>query len=171
MFLYVAAYKLYTTVYTIPGPEFPVPTAHVWLDMSRLVNGHPLPPHVSEFVLLFSFIFAILVLLKELKPGSENAGWRRYIPQGIAFAIGMYNPPNFTLARVIGGLLGHWWDRYCDNNPQQEGDSSILNKLFGLYRRQVGKVFIIIVASGFVLGEGTFAIVNLVLRAFGVPHF
>ncbi|KAI7860711.1 OPT oligopeptide transporter protein-domain-containing protein [Circinella umbellata] len=170
-FVATAAYKLYTTVYTIPGPEFPVPTAHVWLDMSRLVNGHPLPPHVSEFVLLFSFIFAVLVLLKELKPGAENAGWRRYIPQGIAFAIGMYNPPNFTLARVIGGFLGHWWDRYCDNNPQQEEDNTTLNKIFGLYRRQVGKVFIIIVASGFVLGEGTFAIVNLILRAFGVPHF
>ncbi|KAI9257239.1 OPT oligopeptide transporter protein-domain-containing protein [Phascolomyces articulosus] len=172
-FVATAAYKLYTTVYTIPGPEFPVPTAHVWLDMSRLVNGHPLPPHVSEFVLFFAFVFAALVLIKESKPGAEHIGWRRYIPQGIAFAIGMYNPPNFTLARVIGGFMGYWWDRYCDNT-QENGDSlsnSFWNKLFGSYRRQVGKVFIIIVASGFVLGEGTFAIVNLILRAFGVPHF
>ncbi|KAI9491800.1 OPT oligopeptide transporter protein-domain-containing protein [Zychaea mexicana] len=175
-FVATAAYKLYTTVYTIPGPEFPVPTAHVWLDMSRLVNGHPLPPHVSEFVLFFALIFAALVLLKETKPGLEHVGWRRCIPQGIAFAIGMYNPPNFTLARVIGGFLGHWWDRYCDVLEATDGnrnnmDSSIWDKLFGRYRRHVGKVFIIIVASGFVLGEGTFAIVNLVLRACNVPHF
>ncbi|KAI8147470.1 OPT oligopeptide transporter protein-domain-containing protein [Fennellomyces sp. T-0311] len=168
-FVATGAYKLYTTVYSIPGPEFPVPTAHVWLDMSRLVNGHPLPPHVTEFVLLFSFLFAIFVLLKESNPESQHVGWRRYIPQGIAFAIGMYNPPSFTLARVIGGFLGHWWDRYCDSS--QQNTHSISNKLFGSYQRQVGKVFIIIVASGFVLGEGTFAIVNLILRACDVPHF
>jgi uncharacterized oligopeptide transporter (OPT) family protein len=35
----------------------------------------------------------------------------------------------------------------------------------------VGKVFIVVVASGFVLGEGTFAIVNMTMRVFNVPHF
>lgn len=166
----LGAYKLYTTVYQIPGPEFPVPTAHVWLDMSRLVNGHPLPPHVSEFVLVFSLIFAALVLAKEVGPSNQQQmGWRRFIPQGIAFAIGMYNPPSFTLARVIGGYLCHVWNRYCDQASPTAAEQD--NSMFGNYRHKVGKVFIIIVASGFVLGEGTFAIVNLVLRACNVPHF
>lgn len=167
------AYRLYTIVYQIPGPEFPVPTAHVWLDMSRLVNGQPLPAHVTEFVLAFSLLFAVFVLLKELDEHRKDEGWRRYIPQGIAFAIGMYNPPNFTLARVIGGFLGHAWNKYCD--AQQESSSrrveSKLDAFFSRYRRAVGKVLIIIVASGFVLGEGTFSIVNMVLRAFNVPHY
>lgn len=139
--------------------------------MSRLVNGHPLPPHVSEFVIGFSLVFAWLVLVKESSSlDRKDAGWRRYIPQGIAFAIGMYNPPNFTLARVIGGFLGSAWNRYCDQAGEEEEGGRRTN-IWRLYRDHVGKVFIIIVASGFVLGEGTFAIVNMMLRAAGVPHF
>lgn len=30
VFVSTAAYKMYTTVYTIPGPEFRVPTAAIW---------------------------------------------------------------------------------------------------------------------------------------------
>ncbi|OAD03576.1 hypothetical protein MUCCIDRAFT_37670, partial [Mucor lusitanicus CBS 277.49] len=149
VFIATGAYLLYRTVYSIPGPEFPVPTAQVWLDMSRLVNGHPLPPHVFEFVLAFAVLFAVFVLIKELYPDHQKQGWVRFIPQGIAFAIGMYNPPNFTLARVIGGLIVHFWNKFSIG----------------------GKVFIVVVASGFVLGEGTFAIVNMTMRAFNVPHF
>ncbi|KAJ2960127.1 hypothetical protein NQZ79_g4497 [Umbelopsis isabellina] len=161
-----AAYKLYTSIYEVPGKEFPAPTAAVWLDMSRLVNGRPLPPYVLEFVIAFSVLFGLLVLIKE----TTNYTWRRYIPQGIAFAIGIYNPPNFTLARVIGGWAGYAWDRYCDA-PDADDDNK--GGLVGLCRRYrvAGKVLIIVIASGFVLGEGTFALFNLCLRAMGVPHF
>ncbi|KAI9318812.1 OPT oligopeptide transporter protein-domain-containing protein [Dichotomocladium elegans] len=166
-FVATGAYKLYTTVYEVPGPEFSVPTAYVWLDMSRLVNGHQLPAHVTEFVILFAFIFSALVFMKEMNPHPGH-GWRRYIPQGIAFAIGMYNPPSFTLARVIGAYLGHQWKCYCNSSLDTTAPD---DTLWQKYRRIVGKVLIIIVASGFVLGEGTFAIVNLILRAMDVPHF
>ncbi|KAF7730159.1 hypothetical protein EC973_002767 [Apophysomyces ossiformis] len=162
-FVATGAYLLYTHVYTIPGPEFPAPTAQVWLDMSRLVNGHPLPPHVQEFVLAFAIIFGVLVLVKDT---GNSRGWRRYIPQGIAFAIGMYNPPSFTLARVIGGCLGHAWNTYCDK-PE---DSRIKSAILATCREKAGKILIIIVASGFVLGEGTFAIVNMIMQACHVPH-
>ena len=136
-----------------------MPTAQVWLDMSRLVNGHPLPPHVSEFVYGFAILFAIFVLFKELYPNKT-----RFIPQGIAFAIGMYNPPNFTLARVIGGLTVYFWNKAC---KESDRDLSWIEP----YRSVAGQVFIIVVASGFVLGEGTFAIVNMTMRALNVPHF
>ncbi|KAI9289002.1 OPT oligopeptide transporter protein-domain-containing protein [Umbelopsis sp. AD052] len=167
VFVSTAAYKLYTSIYEVPGKEFPAPTAAVWLDMSRLVNGRPLPPHVLEFVLAFSCLFGILVLIKE----TTDYKWRKYIPQGIAFAIGIYNPPNFTLARVIGGWAGYAWDRYCDG-PATPNDNN-KGGLVGLCRRyrEAGKVLIIVIASGFVLGEGTFALFNLCLRALGVPHF
>ncbi|EIE87658.1 hypothetical protein RO3G_12369 [Rhizopus delemar RA 99-880] len=158
-FIASGAYLLYRSVYSIPGPEFSVPTAQVWLDMSRLVNGHPLPPHVSEFVYGFAILFAIFVLFKELYPNKT-----RFIPQGIAFAIGMYNPPNFTLARVIGGLIVYFWNKAC-----KESDKNL--SWIEPYRSVAGQVFIIVVASGFVLGEGTFAIVNMTMRALNVPHF
>ncbi|GAA5802831.1 hypothetical protein HPULCUR_008306 [Helicostylum pulchrum] len=160
-FVATGAYLLYTTVYTIPGPEFPAPTAQVWLDMSRLVNGHDLPPHVFEFIIAFAVLFGVLVIVKETG-GPAEKGWRQFIPQGIAFAIGIYNPPSFTLARVIGGLIASYWEKYCDSPDSPDTD--------GPYKK-IGKVFIVIVASGFVLGEGTFAIVNMLLHALKVPHF
>ena len=127
--------------------------------MSRLVNGQPLPPHVFEFIIFFSILFGVFVLLKETGP---SHGWRRFLPQGIAFAIGMYNPPNFTLARVIGGLVGYAWEKYCAS----EDDIKQLRPY-----KKIGKTFIIIIASGFVLGEGTFALVNMILHSFEVSHF
>ncbi|MBM6387880.1 MAG: OPT/YSL family transporter [Paenibacillus sp.] len=168
VFIATGAYLLYRTVYNIPGPEFPVPTAQVWLDMSRLVNGHQLPPHVSEFVFAFAILFTVFVLAKELYP---QMTWTKFIPQGIAFAIGMYNPPAFTLARVIGGLVSHFWNMYCDAKYKHEHSYTGLKAWLEPYRSVGGKVFIVVVASGFVLGEGTFAIVNMIMRAYNVPHF
>ena len=37
----VAAYTLYTNAYQVPGPEFPAPTASIWLDMAQLVRSSP----------------------------------------------------------------------------------------------------------------------------------
>lgn len=168
-FVATGAYLLYTTVYTIPGPEFPAPTAQVWLDMSRLVNGHALPPHVIEFIIGFSLLFGALTLLKETGP--SNKGWRALIPQGIAFAIGIYNPPSFTLARVVGGFIASAWGNYCDSSVYSDEENCGKMDRWCKPYKNIGKVFIVIVASGFVLGEGTFAIVNMILYALHVPHF
>jgi uncharacterized oligopeptide transporter (OPT) family protein len=62
----------------------------------------------------------------------------------------MYNTPSFTLARVVGGIASWWWIRRCT----------------GLDEDKI--VLIIIVASGFVLGEGVCSIINLGLAAAGV---
>jgi uncharacterized oligopeptide transporter (OPT) family protein len=32
------AFSLYQNAYTIPGPEFPAPTAYVWLNLARLLR-------------------------------------------------------------------------------------------------------------------------------------
>ncbi|KAI8059182.1 OPT oligopeptide transporter protein-domain-containing protein [Gongronella butleri] len=155
------AYLLYRTVYTIPGPEFPVPTAQVWLDMSRLVNGQSLPPNVDIFVAGFAMLFAVIVIIQQAFPQHPVC---RYLPQGMAFAIGMYNPPTFTLARVVGGLLVHTWTRICDGSLQWSW-------IKDSHYRHVGPVLIIIIGSGFVLGEGAFALVNMIMQACHVPHF
>lgn len=34
----VAAYSLYTSAWQVPGPDFPAPTAEIWLDMADLVR-------------------------------------------------------------------------------------------------------------------------------------
>lgn len=38
VFVSVAAFALYTSAWQIPGPEFPAPTAEIWLDMAELVR-------------------------------------------------------------------------------------------------------------------------------------
>lgn len=42
----VAAWTLYSSAYTIPGPEFPAPTAMIWLDMAEVVNGGSIATNV-----------------------------------------------------------------------------------------------------------------------------
>ena len=39
VFVSVGAYALYTSAFQIPGPEFPAPTAEIWLDMAELVGS------------------------------------------------------------------------------------------------------------------------------------
>lgn len=43
VFVSVGAYLLYTTSYKVPGPQFPAPTAEIWLDMAKLVSHHRSP--------------------------------------------------------------------------------------------------------------------------------
>jgi uncharacterized oligopeptide transporter (OPT) family protein len=74
--------------------------------------------------------------------------YANYIPGGIAVAVGMYNSPSFTFARAIGGLLSWYWKTYKGKTETP----------------------LIVLASGLVLGEGLFSIVNLLLASFNVPH-
>ncbi|KAG0207917.1 hypothetical protein BGX28_001001, partial [Mortierella sp. GBA30] len=170
VFISTGVYKLYSHAYALPGPQFAVPTAKVWLDLARLVNGHSLPYNTSPFIWGFAAFFAVLTLitvifsdvafLKSRGPNAQRGRprWVGWIPSGIAFAIGMYNLPNFTLARFVGGVVSLWWDWHCKKYAQDP--TAKFAKL--------GRVFLIIIASGFVLGEGTFSIVNLILKTAGV---
>lgn len=167
VFISTGVYKLYSSAYELPGPQFAVPTAKVWLDLARLLNGHPLPYNTGPFIWGFAGFFALLTIIQVvysdvafLKSRSRNGSirgrprWIGWIPSGIAFAIGMYNLPNFTLARFVGGVVSLWWDWHC---KKYAGHPS------AKYAK-LGRVFLIIIASGFVLGEGTFSIVNLILK-------
>ena len=143
-------YKLYTHVYTIPGGLFEVPTAFVWVFTARLVTGQGLPPKVAEWAVGFGLLFALATAARTWT--RTQTGWRRkltgYIPGGIAVAVGMYNTPSFTLARAIGGILQLYWTKYMKRSETP----------------------IIVLASGLILGEGLFSIVNLLLASMHVPH-
>lgn len=99
-------------------------------------------------MLLFALLFSVVagIKLMAIQRGLPYAKW---IPSGVAFAIGFLNTPSFSLARFIGGLIEY------------------------LYHRRVGKaggadIRLIVIASGFVLGEGVVSVVTLVLRTCGV---
>lgn len=161
------AFTLYNRAYEIPGPSFPAPTAYVWLSLARLLrtcdgfnlnkllpkltllkigDGH-LPEKSAVFMAAFAGVFAVLSMVKVYGIRRELR-FVKWIPSGVAFAIGFLNPPSFSLARLIGGIAEY------------------------VYRTRYAKdgrdIRLIVIASGFVLGEGVISIVGLALRIFGV---
>ncbi|KIY03510.1 uncharacterized protein Z520_00201 [Fonsecaea multimorphosa CBS 102226] len=152
-FVSAAVYKLYVSVYPIPGDLFEIPTAYVWIFTARLVTGKGLPPMAWQFALVFGAVFILTTTLRiYLLAYRDSKPWCKalhpWIPGGIAVAVGMYNTPSFTLARTIGGVISLWW--------------------IGWKGR--GETKVIVLASGLILGEGVVSILNLVLASLGVPH-
>lgn len=141
----VFVYQLYTSTYEIPGKLFQVPTAYVWILTARLVTGQGLPDMAKEWATGAAVLFAFITIVRAV---SQGARWRPLFPGGIAVAVGMYNVPSFTLARAVGGIVAFTWMR--------------------IMKRETTPL--IILASGFILGEGFLSIVNLLMKAMDVPH-
>ncbi|KAJ3339855.1 hypothetical protein HDU93_007740 [Gonapodya sp. JEL0774] len=173
--LTVCAFLLYTKVYQVPGPELGAPTAAIWLDMARIVNGGKLPESVVPWCIIGGVFGAFLPILELLLsvPLSTTRGqsgdsfwdralsilekldwnsWRiffaRLLPSGVGFAIGMYITPNFVLPRVAGGIVAYLW-RTKRPKSWRGGDG-------------------IVVASGLVLGEGVTSLLVAAMKALGV---
>ena len=91
------------------------------------------------FGLLFAFISAV-----KTRFALQQHPYAKWITSGVAFAIGFLNTPSFSLARLIGGIVEFLYYRH--------------------YGRENGGIRLIIIASGFVLGEGVVSVVSLVLR-------
>lgn len=139
-------YRLYTAVYEIPGSLFQVPTAYVWIFTARLVTGQGLPYMAREWAVAFAVLFAVTTGVRIWGTGKR---WQAYVPGGIAVAVGMYNVPSFTLARTVGGVVAWWWRGRAGGREDTK---------------------LIVLASGFILGEGFLSIVNLLMQSAGVPH-
>lgn len=152
VFLSSIIYKVYNSVYEIPSKTFRIPTAVVWIDCSRLVTGEGLPPHAFEFCVLFGLIFGVISLVKNtVSKKSKYHKYLPYLPSGVAVGIGIYNTPNFTLARFLGGLLAYLWIRYGNAKADQ-------------------KIKMVIISSGLVLGEGLLSGVTMLMTCLGVGH-
>ncbi|KAJ3003405.1 hypothetical protein NUW54_g5316 [Trametes sanguinea] len=100
------AYSMYQRAYEIPGPSFPAPTAYVWLGLARLLRDGELPEKSGEFMVIFAVLFSVIAAFKTyaVRSGSPYAKW---VPSGVAFAIGFLNTPSFSLARLVGGVVEH----------------------------------------------------------------
>ncbi|KDR76294.1 hypothetical protein GALMADRAFT_473281 [Galerina marginata CBS 339.88] len=147
IFVTTTAYTFYNRAYVIPGPSFPAPTAYVWLSLARLLRDGQLPENSAKFMVIFSILFGLLSATKTY--ASRRSLWfAKWIPSGVAFAIGFLNTPSFSIARLIGGIMEHTYRKY--------------------FAKDGGDIRLIVIASGFVLGEGVVSIVTLILRIFGV---
>ncbi|KAJ2156611.1 OPT super, partial [Coemansia sp. RSA 552] len=171
VFVTAGAYQLYSRVYPIPGAQFPVPTAQVWLDMARLVNGHPLPPHVWPFAVAAALLFVALPAgAAALRASTKTAMWirvgpwtlctatvLRWWPSGIALAMGIYNTPNFTLMRVAGAAVASAVTEIAVVRARRTAPAAAQHPVHETLLRRKMAIVAIIAASGFVLGEGTFS--------------
>ncbi|PPQ70300.1 hypothetical protein CVT26_014585 [Gymnopilus dilepis] len=140
------AYMFYNRAYVIPGPSFPAPTAYVWLSLARLLRDGQLPENSARFMIIFSALFALLSATKTYA-SRRNLRWAKWIPSGVAFAIGFLNTPSFSIARLIGGIMEYTYRTR--------------------FAKDGGDIRLIVIASGFVLGEGVVSIVSLVLKILG----
>ncbi|VEU23418.1 DEKNAAC104720 [Brettanomyces naardenensis] len=156
IFMSSIMYKVYNSLYEIPGKLFKIPTAVIWIDCARLVNGTGLPPRVFEFSITAGIIFGLISLLKNLITDSKHRFYKylKYLPDGVPVGIGIYNVPSFTFARFIGGLISYYWLRKVGNCDKCRNN----------------RVQMIIFSSGLVLGEGLFSVVNMALSSVNVPH-
>lgn len=101
VFVSVAAFKLYSTAWEVPGPEFPAPTAMIWLDMAALVNGGSVAPHIIPFCIAAAVCAAALpalaFMLQRMSQPAEGAAPNKraelaariqhFLPSGIGFAV------------------------------------------------------------------------------------
>ncbi|KAG7662118.1 OPT8 [[Candida] subhashii] len=153
-------YRVYNSMYEIPGDVFRIPTAVIWVDCSRLVTGQGLPPKAFEFSLAFGVVFGVISFLKNtVGMESKLHKWLVFLPSGVAVGIGIYNIPSFTIARFIGGVIAYWWMH------SKSGNKMLSNK------RNNNRIGMIIFSSGLVLGEGLLSGFTMLLTSLGVGHF
>lgn len=101
-----------------------------------------------------SAIIAALVAAFKVHTITRGSPYAKWIPSGVAFAIGFLNTPSFSMARLIGGIIQHVYHKQIQKRGAEGGSDAIA---------------IILVGSGFVLGEGVMSIASLVLKTLGVP--
>jgi uncharacterized oligopeptide transporter (OPT) family protein len=82
-------YKLYTSVYDVPGTLFEVPTGYVWIFTARLVTGKGLPHMAWEWAMGAAAIFTVTTAIRA---SGALRRWHPYIPGGIAVAVGKLCP-------------------------------------------------------------------------------
>jgi OPT family oligopeptide transporter len=80
-------YRLYTSVYEVPGDLFQVPTGYVWIFTARLVTGKGLPMMAWQWATGAAIIFTFSTVVRILGTGKR---WHPFIPGGIAVAVGMF---------------------------------------------------------------------------------
>jgi uncharacterized oligopeptide transporter (OPT) family protein len=84
-------YKFYAARNPIPGPVFRIPSSFLVLSTARLLMGQGLPTGVAPFVVGTAIIFAALTVIKMRY---ANQWWDKFIPSGVAFAIGIVQITN-----------------------------------------------------------------------------
>lgn len=115
-------------------------------------------------MLVFGLVFVVIASLKTLAKGRPHLRWTRWLPSGIAFAIGFINTPSFSIARLVGGLISYHVTRRAAASTTNSRAGANAASSDNAHLENIG---LIIVASGFVLGEGLASVVGLIVKSAG----
>ena len=77
-------YRLYTTVYEIPGDTLPVPVAHLWYSSAKIMYRSGLPDGVWPF----AFAAFCLSSMSSIVKAVGRKQYIQWLPQAIPVAIG-----------------------------------------------------------------------------------
>jgi uncharacterized oligopeptide transporter (OPT) family protein len=94
-------YKLYTSVYRVPGDLFQVPTGYVWIFTARLVTGKGLPPLAEQWALGAATLFAITT---SIRIAGNRRWWHSYVPGGIAVAVGKFETDSIVWVALMWSI-------------------------------------------------------------------
>lgn len=134
-------------------------------------------------------VFALTTLARGMVDGlpahshaRQRLRWVQWLPNGVAFAVGLgLNSPNYSLARLVGGLVVMFVqsrrDRHVAQRRRRQYDAA-RNCTLGRAprpppapnssKRSLPPVTLLIWSAGFVLGEGFASIIVLFLKQAGL---
>jgi len=107
---------------------------------------HALPETAKAFAIYFGAAGVALPLLETRLSPTAAA----FLPSGISVGVGMYLAADWTIPRVVGAVVERVWRRRSPDTHER---------------------YMLMVASGFVLGEGVMSILALLLTALHAPRF
>jgi hypothetical protein len=97
--------KIYTGTYVVPGARFAAPAALEWMSTAKSVYADGLPPFCLPFSIAFATVFALLAVVR-IK--FANSPGHRFIPGGVAFAIGEFlHHPGRCFALTLSRNVHH----------------------------------------------------------------
>ena len=111
--------------------------------MAKMMTGNVKHVDVVWACIIAALLAASLPLI-QLFLGKEKS---HYVPSGIAIALGMYLTPNWNIPRMIGALGQAVW---LLQSPRSHTK------------------YMVVAASGLILGEGILSIFTALLKASGV---
>lgn len=144
VFFSVGSYLLYSNAWTIGGEQLPAPSKDIWLNMALVSSGDGIDaPHVIPFCIAAACLVLVLVLGSSFSPK-----FAKHCPSPVGIGIGFMLSPRFVIPRFAGAIIQLVW--------QQEDPVSEAN-------------YMLLTASGLVLGEGVISILTALLISLGVP--
>jgi uncharacterized oligopeptide transporter (OPT) family protein len=169
----------------------PAPAARLWLNFARLINNGSLPPYSGTAMIIAGLLFAVTTLLRssiEAMPAAARQrhprlAFVRWLPNGVAFAVGLgLNTPNYSLARLVGGLVVLHVRRSEERRVAQRRsiaqsahtavnsgpDQGASGATPSNRSNSLPPITLLIWSAGFVLGEGFASIVLLSLKEAGL---